>query len=332
MLFRRIASLLIYAFLAGLLLSGCQNNGSACTGDGWGNTAGNIKEAGLLAVDGSDWYFYISGSEAGLYHMDKAGTITQLRRGNAYNLNVVDGRIYFLDGLPGHICSISTDGSGFKVVRRDLCQNLYVNPSCMVYLHAGTLYVADRSGRAPRALASHVLNFVPYGDTLVFAQYRTEQDGLYQVNLDGSNLVCLTEEVPMGLTSNGEYIYYSVSNDKSRFGAAGGRVYQVDETGETVQLAVEDECWNMNATQDYIFYRNQTALGGLYRMDLDGSNAVCLQEEDCGDINVVGDLILFRVVTVTKGVKKSGLYIITTDGNNLYFLTEPEVFSAVLDF
>ena len=295
-----------------LLLSGCRGERASYTGDNWGNTAGNIAEVGFIAKGDNGYVFFFDDDETGpgLYHMNEAGEINLLCRRLAYQINVVGDRIYFVNGLPGPICSISTSGKGFKVINHNEMLKLSVNSSCMVYKYASTLYIADTNGKSPRILAKNVLRYVVHNDTIVFVQYHTDQDGIYQIGLDGSNLTRLSEIVPISLASNGQDIYYSVHEGHSSFGDTGGKVYQIDENGETTQLPVEDLCWNMNATEDYIFYRNQSEKGDLYRMDLDGTNQMRLLETNCSDINVIGDLVLFRDIG-------SGLCTIKYDGSGL---------------
>lgn len=309
---RRIA----LGLLCVLLLSGSQGRQDAYTGDGWGSS--NITEGGYITKAEDGCYFFTEKRNIGeglfdgegLYRMDQEGTVTLLRSGMAYEINVVGDWVYFIKGSPGPICRISTNGRHFSVINRNYCDNLHVNPSCMVYRDRGHLCIADENGRSGRVLADHILSYVVHNDTIIFVQYHSDQDGIYQIGLDGSNRTRLSDTVPISLTSNGQHIYYSVPEGDSSFGETGGSVYQIDENGATARLPVEDLCWNMNVTEDYIFYRNQSKKGSLYRMDLDGTNQVRLLETNCADINVVGDLVLFRDIS-------SGLCSIRYDGSGL---------------
>lgn len=315
----------ILVFLLVLLLSGCQEEHAAYTGDGWGNTSGNIAEVGYIAKGDDRYVFYLDDDETGpgLYHMNEAGEINLLCRRLAYQINVVGNRVYFVNGLPGPICSISTDGEDFKIIDNKEVLKLCVNTSCMVYKYGSKLYIADSDGKSPKILAENVLRFVTHNDTIVFVQYHTDQDGIYQIGLDGSNLTCLSNDVPESLASNGESIYYSVYTKESQYQQESAGVYKISENGETTQLPSEDRIWNMNATEDYIFYRNQTEKGDLYRMRLDGSDQMCLLEGNCSDINVVGDTVLFRDIG-------SGLCTIKSDGSDFrpWTGTLSQVFSS----
>ena len=72
----------------------------------------------------------------------------------------------------------------------------------------------------------------------------------------------------------------------------------------------------MNASDDYLFFRNQSDKGSLYRMDLDGGNAHCLLVENCSDVNIIGNSVVFRIITKGKGVE-AGYYIMEQDGSDL---------------
>ena len=300
------------ALLCMLLLSGCQGGQATYTGDGWGNSAGNIREVGYIAKGEDGYCFYLDDEEhgPGLYHLDETGELTCLRKGLAYQINVVGDQVYFVNGLPGYICRISTSGKGFKVIKHTDVLQLCVNPSCMVYKYGATVYIADRNGKSARVLAGNVLEYVVHNDTIVYVQYHTDQDGIYQVGLDGSNRTRLFEVVPESLTSNGKSIYYSVYTEESQFQKESASVYQINEDGETVQLPIEDRIWNMNAAQDYIFYRNQSEGGQLYRTDLDGANQTRIWEGSCFYINVLDDFVLFRDAGL-------GLCTIKYDGSDL---------------
>ena len=91
-----------------------------------------------------------------------------------------------------------------------------------------------------------------------------------------------------------------------------------------MQLPTEMECWDMNATDEHIFFRNQSEQGALYRMDLDGSNMICLLRENCTNIHVMGNSLVFRIVTTGNGVD-AGYYVMGQDGNDLRLLDSQTV-------
>lgn len=282
----------------------------------WGNHLGNIHETGSVCFsNGSFYYTTPEFNCAGLYRLDREGEVTKLSDRDGYCINVVDDRVYFLDGIPGHVCSITTTGEDFKVLVRERVDSLFVSPSAMLYRKGDSVYISNPSGRGVMLVATNVLRFMPHNGKIFFVRYRSAEDGLYSVNPDGSELMRISEEKPIGLCSNGKELYYAVSNDDTSSGEAGGRMYRMDENGETTQLVSQDDCWDINVTDKYIFYRNQTEMGDLYRMDLDGCNAVCLQEGNCVYIQVLEDLVVFRFAT-GYGDWPSGNYVIDADGGN----------------
>lgn len=302
-------------FLCVVLLSGCHSQTSAGNewSELWGNSGGNILEDGYITTNGElIFYTDLNGTYDFLYKLDEDGEPVLLSNKLAYNLNIIDERVYFVNGLPGPICSVRTDGTGFTTLVRKECRNLFVSQTHMVYMEESNLVVSDLDGKNTAVIASNVRKFLPFKGTVIFVT----DDGLYQINPDGTELGCLFDKRPVSLCANSSNCYFSVSNDINAFGKAGGKVYQIDEQGAISQLPTEYECWDMNAIDDYIFFRNQTAHGALYRMDVDGSNAICMLDENCTNINVVGESIILRVVTTGKSIA-AGYYIIGQDGNDL---------------
>lgn len=306
---------LAVSLCAALFLSGCQNQTTAENewSELWGNSGGNILENGYIATNAETiCYTDLNGTNDVLYKLDETGEPILLSNKLAYNLNIINDRVYFVSGLPGPICSIRTDGTGFTTLVRGEYRNLFVSQTHMAYMRGSNLVVSDITGGNASVIASDVHRFLPFKGAFMFIT----ADGLYRVNPDGTALECLFDERPVSLCANSTDIYFSVSNDMNSFGKAGGRVYQIDEEGTISKLPIEYECWNMNATDDYLFFRNQSDMGALYRIDLDSGNVSCLLAENCSDVNIIGNSVVFRVITKGKGVD-AGYYIIEQDGSSL---------------
>lgn len=281
--------------LLGCFLLGCQGGAAPdLSEDTWGNTSGNILQTGTFAVsNGAIYYRDPDPKSGGLYRLDQDGGSLKLSDQDAYSINVVDDTVYFLDGLPGRICRVSVGGDDFQVLKSGPVNHLFVSRSAMLYQKGSLMCIANTSAKRERVLAENVLRFVPYHGKIYFSRL----DGLYQVEADGAEPVCLTEEAPISLCANSQGLYFSVPNDDTSAGKAGGKVYHLEEDGTITPLASTDDCWNMNVTEQYIFYRDQTKKGALYRMDLDGSNAACLVQGNCVYIQTIKDLVVFYTPT-----------------------------------
>lgn len=297
----KIIQITLSCVLAGCLLLGCQSGDTPNLNEStWGNTSGNILQNGNVAVSNGVIYYNDSNPESGgLYRLDQDGNSFRLSQQNAYNINVVDNTIYFLDGLPGRICTISVCGEDYEVLKSEPVKHLFVSSSAMLYQEGSYMYIANALGEQEYVVAKNVVRFAPYNGKIYFVRDGTGLDGLYQVKEDGTELICLTKEKPTSLCTNSQGLYFSVSNDKTSAGKAGGKVYRLDEDGVITCLASTDDCWNMNVNEQYIFYRNQTEKGALYRMNLDGSNATCLVQGNCTYIHTLNDLIVFYTPTET---------------------------------
>lgn len=305
------------SFCAALFLSGCQNQTTVDNewSESWGNSSGNILENGYVATDTETiCYTDLNGTNNFLYKLNEMGEPILLSNKLAYNLNMINDRVYFVSGLPGPICSILADGTGFTTLMRGEYYNLFVSQTHMAYINRGNLEVSDLSGKNPEIVTCNVRKFVPFDSAFIFAT----PDGLYRINPDGTGLECLFDKPPISLCANSTTLYFSVSNNMSSFGKNGGKVYQIDSESTISQLPIEYECWNMNATDNYLFFRNQSDKGALYRMDLDGRNAHCILDENCSDVNIIENSVVFRVITKGKGVE-AGYYVIEQDGSDLHF-------------
>ena len=286
-------------------------------GNLWGNTGGNILEGGLVATDGETIYVSSLDTEhSGLYRLDMHGKLIPIWDNLAYELNVLNDTIYFVNGEPGSICQINIDGTGFKTIVSKPCNNLIVNDKFLIYLCSGNLIVSDIGGKKENVIASDVRKVIPFKDMLVFIIHSSSSNGIYWARNDGTEPICLFEGELISVSANEDHIFFSVSNDIKSFGEKGGKVYQINEDGSISQLHVDDECWNINATQEFIFFRNQTKKGELYRMNTDGSNAICLLRGNCSNINIINDSLVFRVITAGQGVE-AGYYIMELNGENL---------------
>ena len=291
----KIIPIALSCALLGCLLVGCQGGAAPdLSADTWGNTSGNILQTGTFAVsNGAIYYRDPDPKSGGLYRLDQDGSSLKLSDHDAYSINVVDDTVYFLDGLPGRVCRVSIDVDDFQVLKSGPVNHLFVSRSAMLYQKGSLMCIANTSAKRERVLAEDVLRFVPYHGTIYFSRL----DGLYQVEADGTEPVCLTEEAPISLCANSQGLYFSVPNDNTSAGKAGGKVYHLEEDGTITPLAATDDCWNMNVTEQYIFYRDQTEKGALCRMDLDGGNATCLVRGNCVYIQTLKDLVVFYTPT-----------------------------------
>ena len=131
-----------------------------------GNSGGNILEGGYVATNGETiCYTDLNGSYDSLYKLNEDGGPTQLSNKLAYNLNIVNDRVYFVSGLPGPICSIRTDGTDFTTHVQGECCNLFVSQTHMAYIAGDELVVADITGKNAAVLASDVRKFIPVSYT-----------------------------------------------------------------------------------------------------------------------------------------------------------------------
>jgi len=296
---------------------------SALEAGSWGNNVNNLMQGGSIAQRGNTLYYSLGDLLPGLrcVNLDGSQAEKTIYEGPAAKINVIDGTIYFLDGLPGQIRKIDLETGRSEVIAHRNCRNLFVNQAYMLYQVGSYICVSDLSGQHERVIATTPLDFLPYNGKVVFRSQDTGKDGLFQVDLDGSNLLCLSEEVPVSLCVDGDALYYSIPNIRYLEGTAGGRVYRLDGDGTQTLLRSDCECRELNVAGDFIIFRDQSGQGSLYRMDKNGEDLACLVAGNCENIHTFDDSIYFHV-TACEDLAE-GYYTISPDGGNLTRVDTP---------
>ncbi len=72
------------------------------------------------------------------------------------------------------------------------------------------------------------------------------------------------------------------------------KLYVYDLKNDIEKCISEDRCWDLNSSQEWIFYRNQSDGGSLYCVSFDGSIKHKLIDGNIADIIVLDDLIFYR--------------------------------------
>lgn len=91
----------------------------------YGNTAGNLLNGGLAAVQG-DW-IYINADSRAIYKKNLAdGTVKKITDENAEQLNIIGERIYYVLSETRQLYSIRTDGNDLKRLGLISCHTMQV--------------------------------------------------------------------------------------------------------------------------------------------------------------------------------------------------------------
>jgi len=229
--------------LIAILLAACSNGGAGSPinmenskPDNMGNTVENLNNSGEITYDSSNIY-YLASDENNMpvvYKSDVAGTNrTILLQEYASCLNAIDGWVYYRDFSRNNIYKISADG-----------------------------------GKSQKLADIAAYFMLAYKDRLyIIADYTGGGNHLYSMNLDGTDLRCLSNDKVSCIYIYKDGIYLSSSpgiDEKgyfSKMGLDGSNMERIFDNGYAV-------LW-FCVYNDYIYY-----VGGhtLYRADIHGNN------------------------------------------------------------
>jgi len=277
-----------------------------------GNTNGNIHNDGTVIING-EWVYYTNFNENNrLYKMKLDGTCNkELVRGHySYQLNFINGWIYYTSGIPGEVYKVNENGKKNKKIIDKKVSNLIVTSKNIFYIQSydddwGKLYRTDLEGKNEILLANNINEFA-FCDGYIYFSNRDDESSLYKMDLDGGNVMKLNSEYSSNINVDSEYVYYTNYNDKQK-------LFRIKKDGTDKKLLSQDMCGEVNLIGEHIYYRNHTNKGQIYRMKKDGSeNEVIIDRENCVCINLTDYFIIFRIPESTGGYFKANL-----DGSNL---------------
>ncbi len=266
----------------------------ASNAEQYGNTKGNIQEAGLICENNGILYYSDFNNNNYIYKTD-GGKKTQLNSQPGYEINVMGDHIYYIDGETGSIYKMKTDGTENKKIFNKRADKPITTKDHLFFRVSsetapGRLYRSDLNGENVKLLVDGMEDYVVNGNKI----YYTDNNGfLYEADIDGRHVIRLSDVKAADINYSGGNIYFGNMDD-------GFKLYRMSIDSEEAELLVDKECRNINLNGDCIYFRNQSEGGSLWRTDLDG-NAEAIAEGDITHINVFGQYVLFRRATENLG-------------------------------
>jgi len=281
----------------------------------YGNTAGNLYNKGLVAVQG-EWIYYTNNSDGNsLYKIRTDGTgKTKLNDESSLRINVVGEWVYYYndiltDGLPinSPVYKIRIDGTERIWLFDEKITCMTVVGDWIYFSNQDGLYKIRTDATGKMKLHNdyvHCINVV--GDWI----YCTSSPGarLYKIRTDGTEAIIFNDEISHMVIVAGDWIYYAEGRE--------GHIYRVRTDGAGKEKIIDDNNVSaLNISGDWIYYmywniQNNTIDGtdsGLYKSRLDGSDKTLIAEGLFFLVNVADDWIYYR-----NGAHE--IYKIRTDG------------------
>jgi hypothetical protein len=305
-----------------------------------GNTAGNIANGGLVAVQG-DWIYYCDPKEYELCKVKLNGTSKQKLREletwgfddyfDYYFLHVIGDWVYYRDGDgdDNGLYKMRIDGTDNQRLIDDNCAFVSIADGWAYYCNWGNskkLYRIQLDGAENQKLNDDECLYVNVTDNWVYYCNKSDGYGLYKIRIDGTSRKKLNDEESLYVNVVGDWAYYANDN-----------IYKIRVNGTGRQrLQEDDNCFDnshhINVAGDWVYYSNhntacskESGLSSLFKIRVDGTNrqditpnrTVRLKLRDnVGDfehIHVFGDWVYYYSACY--------LYRVRTDGSNLQNLS-----------
>lgn len=285
----------------------------------FGNTAGNLMNGGLAAIQG-DWvYFYNNNAPSNwaspfseensiqLYKRKLGGWFSKkVYNIAATHINVVGKEIFFTRDGNG-IYSIDANGHlnmidmGFPA---ELKQIIAEEDLIYAETNSGALYSISRTSKENKAIYEGSIYSVNLTDDYIYFASSDEQNsGINRMKKDGTEIETLLGTKPFNFIVDGDWIFFTFGIDGSM------NIHKVKiGSSDTVKL-VDDNVHSFNIYQDKVFYINSDDNNKIYCISKDGTNKVKINDDSSMNINIIRDWIYYE--NIDDHFK---LYRIKTDG------------------
>lgn len=259
----------------------------------YGNTLGNIKNGGSVAVQG-DWLYYsfgpsyIEGKSDNIYAYKKDGSL-KIKLSNNFGkyINVVGDWIYYSRYGGGNgIYKVRIDGTDETKLDSDhYCAFLTVIGDKIYYVsdyNATTLFRMNVDGSNKVALGEYIYsanvsgNYIYYKDT-------AELNTLYKMNLDGTGKTRVSDESVESYIVDGEWIYFRANDHK---------LYKMKTDGSEKTSIGNVDTYDYNILNGWVYYVN-TQDKHLYKIKADGSGNIKLSDDNASEVSVDGEWIYY---------------------------------------
>ncbi len=268
-----------------------------------GNTAGNLINGGIAALQG-DWIYYRSNDNEKIYKVKTDGSgQSKVNDDRSLYINVIGNWIYYVNSDDDNrIYKIRTDGSGREKVNDEESWFLKVVGDWIYYYSEGVYKIRTDGTERTHLISERAGSLNVFGDWIYFVnidreicRIRTDGSGfeiienahrasrlnvvdewiyhiwsydagsyIYRVRNDGSGYEQVTGNEAIDLNIDGNWIYYTNLEDDLK-------IYKLQIEGDKHRKVNEDNSWNINLVDDWIFYENRNDEGRIYKIRTDGS-------------------------------------------------------------
>ena len=286
-----------------------------------GNTSSNIHQGGLIATDSENIY-YINEAYSIFKESKATGEKTRLGDAVGYNLNVMDGWVYFLDYTQQAIGRIKTDGSQTELVYENLEQEIeYVTvvgnelyfiatefrddltPEMQMQMALGgstadayikRLYCLKIGKEEPEIVSdTYMIQFQLYKGKIYYLD--REETAVFSMNSDGSDVKRLVSGPVYSFTISDDIIYYLDGTPEATTQIPKFSLEMANLDGSYKDTAVSDKKVSSYAVSGgdiyYVAYQDAEATTNQFiKKTADGEEIL---DENCIRFNVREDYVYY---------------------------------------
>jgi len=275
-----------------------------------GNTAANINNWGIVAMQDDRVYFSLFGDLwMGLFltsNLDGSDRRV-LSRDTAYFINVVGDWLYYSNFSEGEaIFRIKNDGSEREALNTEASRNVTVIGDWIYYINSDddrTIYRMKTDGSERERLNNDTSSFINVVGDWIYYSNVDDNNSIFRISTDGSQRERVNSFNSTYLNVVDDWIYYRYWD-----GVGPGPIYRVRIDGSGKEKINDDNSMYINVVGDWIYYRDNWQ-GVVCRIKTDGTERQELNDVASSAINVVGDWIYY-----TFHEDGRDLYRMRTDG------------------
>jgi hypothetical protein len=276
-----------------------------------GNTAGNINNFGIAAMQG-DWIFYAN--HLGIFRVRQDGSDElQISNIGAFGLNVVGDWIYFINQRTRDewdVYRMKTNGTEVELLLADtIARFLHVHDGWIYFSAGGSdgghIWRMTVEGTDAQQLNSHDSEFLNIAGRWIYYANADDDWRIWRMRSDdGSGIRRVNNDDSEYVNVVGEWVFYAYDSDDEEDSRSNMNIFRFhrEHTQEQPIRVNGDISTEINVVGDWIFYVNNDNNGFIYRIDIYGDNRARMNSHDSMNISVVGNWIYYNVRLDTNDV------------------------------
>lgn len=278
-----------------------------------GNTAGNIVNGGLVAVQG-DWVYFRSNEGGSLYKGNLSGSVNGARiisTDAAWFINVSGDYIYYSNRDDNNrLYRIRTDGSDRLPLTNGGAWFATLIGDWIYYISENDqyhIYKISTDGSGKIRISDDAAWFINVVDDWIYYINRSEEEAIYRIKTDASENTRITDYAACCVNIHDGWIYH-INQSENRY------LYRIRLDGSDAEELTDHPAWFVNVKADWIYYVNEEDNFTLHKISLNDGRRIKLNSEPARYTNVIDGWVFYL-----DHAEEDGVYKVRLDGTGLSF-------------